>query len=336
MWGSGSPCATRLSVGELRESTLSVVKSPYLSFLASLTAARCHNRLSLAIRSSAATRGGFALPPLLSPSPKFIPYLVSNPDPALHDSSIEDELECLLDHDPSELQAELESTFGSRIPERWQPAAKEPRRWIEAFVWAAQDACRIFDPIWKEAQWLIEREIARIGVAVVRNSVDLVLNGLDPGIRYAQGHIQYGNTDEKAIALGSRRFVMVPTVSPKHCPVIGFDMPVDAYLAYPVPVDISKRVRASERERYADSDALEVVLGPLRARLLRSACIPLTMGQLATQLDCSGRTITYHCDWLEEAGLVLRERRGQAVILHRTARGDELVDVLTGDRTASS
>jgi DNA-binding MarR family transcriptional regulator len=37
---------------------------------------------------------------------------------------------------------------------------------------------------------------------------------------------------------------------------------------------------------------------------------------------------TYHCDRLEAAGLILRERHGQSVWVSRSARGAELVDLL--------
>jgi len=38
---------------------------------------------------------------------------------------------------------------------------------------------------------------------------------------------------------------------------------------------------------------------------------------------------SYHCGQLEAAGLIVRERRGQSVWVSRTARGHELVDLLS-------
>jgi hypothetical protein len=54
-----------------------------------------------------------------------------------------------------------------------------------------------------------------------------------------------------------------------------------------------------------------------------------SMGQLAAALGCSPRVTSYHCDHLEAAGLILRERRGKSVWVSRTARGYELVDMLS-------
>lgn len=54
------------------------------------------------------------------------------------------------------------------------------------------------------------------------------------------------------------------------------------------------------------------------------------MGQLAAALQCEPCTASYHCDRLESAGLIARERHGQSVWVSRTVRGDELADLLSG------
>jgi DNA-binding MarR family transcriptional regulator len=53
------------------------------------------------------------------------------------------------------------------------------------------------------------------------------------------------------------------------------------------------------------------------------------MGQLAAAVECSPRMTSYHCDHLEQAGLIVRERHGQSVWVSRTTRGYELVDLLS-------
>ena len=74
--------------------------------------------------------------------------------------------------------------------------------------------------------------------------------------------------------------------------------------------------------------ALGLVLGPLRAAALRALRQPLNVGEVAVAVQCAPTTATYHVHHLAAAGLVTCERRGSRVLVSRTARGDELVDLL--------
>lgn len=51
------------------------------------------------------------------------------------------------------------------------------------------------------------------------------------------------------------------------------------------------------------------------------------MGQLAAMAGTVPSAITYHCDRLEAAGLIRRERRGREVWILRTRRGHEIIDI---------
>jgi DNA-binding transcriptional ArsR family regulator len=77
-----------------------------------------------------------------------------------------------------------------------------------------------------------------------------------------------------------------------------------------------------------ENDALELVLGPVRAKILRASAKPLPIGWLARILHCAPNTVTYHCDQLEGAGLIARERRGPSVLIGRTQRGHKIVELL--------
>ena len=75
-------------------------------------------------------------------------------------------------------------------------------------------------------------------------------------------------------------------------------------------------------------DALTLVLGPVRAALLRALDRPLTMTELARRAGCTPSTLSYHCDRLVATDLVERRRTGTAIRVSRTVRGSELVDLL--------
>lgn len=60
-------------------------------------------------------------------------------------------------------------------------------------------------------------------------------------------------------------------------------------------------------------DRLAIVLGVVRAKILRTVEIPVTMSTLTARIGCSPSNATYHCQQPEAAGLVARLRRGSRV-----------------------
>jgi DNA-binding MarR family transcriptional regulator len=89
------------------------------------------------------------------------------------------------------------------------------------------------------------------------------------------------------------------------------------------------RVWPSGPSARSAADPLGTVIGPTRAALLRHLEQPATMGALAAALNCAPSTVTHHCDALEPARLIQRTRHGKTVWVSRTARGAELVDLLS-------
>ena len=88
---------------------------------------------------------------------------------------------------------------------------------------------------------------------------------------------------------------------------------------------------AAERRR-----RLEALLGPQRARVLRELERPQSVGGLAKALIAVPSAATHHVGALEAAGLVVRERDGRRVIVHRTARGSRLVGPLRASPTLTA
>jgi len=83
-------------------------------------------------------------------------------------------------------------------------------------------------------------------------------------------------------------------------------------------------------------DALQALLGEPRAALLRALDRAATersgdepagrgSGELAERMLLVPSGITHHLDVLEPAGLVVRERRGRCVLVHRTVLGARLL-----------
>jgi DNA-binding MarR family transcriptional regulator len=69
----------------------------------------------------------------------------------------------------------------------------------------------------------------------------------------------------------------------------------------------------------------------LNHAILQALRQPLTVSDLAAAVHCAPTTATYHLHQLATSGLVGREKSGPSVWVRRTARGDELVDLLSAD-----
>lgn len=67
--------------------------------------------------------------------------------------------------------------------------------------------------------------------------------------------------------------------------------------------------------------------GPQRSKILSRLERPASAGEIAEFLRTTPGGATHHLNGLEAAGLILRERRGRRVIVQRTRRGSELLDL---------
>ena len=223
------------------------------------------------------------------------------------------------------LQAELHATFGSHVPAGWHAAADRPQRWLHALASASLDAWGVSERRWRDAGPLLDRESRRVGIAVVRGGLDALLNSLHPRIRYAAGVLSLASAADRDVDLAGRRLVLLPMIAGAGAVFACFDLPDVACLAYPLcGLDRPRGPGA------ADADALAIVIGAPRAGILRQLRHPRTINELARAVQCAPNTASYHCQQLETAGLVTRRRERRVVRVTRTARGAELLDLLSG------
>jgi DNA-binding transcriptional ArsR family regulator len=257
------------------------------------------------------------------------PDLAQCPIPPLSDVSAAEQAQRLHELSGATLLADLASNFRGELPPWWRAAADRPRRWLDSFAVASLDGWAVIEPVWRRSQPLIDREARRVGAAVVRGGLEALLNSLHPRIRYHDGELIVLAGRDFVRDLAGRRLALVPMVCSPNGTAVNFDLPEVAYVGYPVRGFAENGLHRSSSPD-PSGDALALVLGLARARALRAVHRPLTMGQLAVELQCEPCTASYHCDRLESAGLIVRERHGQSVWVTRTARGDELADLLSG------
>ncbi|MGQ4335366.1 ArsR/SmtB family transcription factor [Streptomyces hayashii] len=271
--------------------------------------------------------GPAVLRPLFAPGYSVIPDCVT-PTTCMPDGDAAAQFAQLADLSPDTLLDELETEFGGAVPPQWRPVVERPQQWINAYARLLQCVWQEFHPIWKNSEALIRRETERVGTALVQGCTEAILQGLSERFRLVDGSLRLPDPQGEAYALNGRRLILVPIVSGPGASMFALDRPDLVWIGYPLPGigrlwDTSAMVAAPKR------DALSLVVGRLRASILRAAAQSLTMGELTVLLNCSPANATHHCRHLVDAGLLERHREGRHVRISRTERGDAVVDLLT-------
>ncbi|MEV6960743.1 winged helix-turn-helix domain-containing protein [Streptomyces sp. NPDC051207] len=279
-----------------------------------------------AVRAAVPADAAGVLHPLFAPEYSLVPDCLT-PTAPLWETDLAAQLERLQQVSPDTLLAELEADFRGTVPRQWQGVVDRPQAFITAYAEILRAVWESYAPAWGLAGSLLARETERIGVAAVSDALEPVLAGIGPRVRLAGQTLRLPDPHPETFERAGRRVVLVPMVSGNGASVFSFDRPDAVWFGYPVP-GLSILWGGRYPEPTAD-DALTLVLGPLRARILRDLQRPHTMGQLAAALGYAPSTVTHHCGQLEAAGLIHRTRQGQHVQAGRTARGDALVDLLS-------
>jgi DNA-binding transcriptional ArsR family regulator len=240
------------------------------------------------------------------------------------DTSVSEQASRLRDLAPDVLTRDLATYGEDYFLAGWQAARQQPRRWLNSMADASLDTWTLIEPWWRAAGPLFDRELRRVGTAAVRGGLEALLNSLHPRLSYHDGTLTLAHPINRCVPLGRRRLVLVPMIVGREALLVSFELDDACYIGYPVrPPGPGPQVPLA-----AANGTLALILGPLRAAALRALRQQLNVGELAVAVQCAPTTATYHVHHLAAAGLVSCERRGSSVLVSRTARGDELVDLL--------
>jgi DNA-binding transcriptional ArsR family regulator len=275
--------------------------------------------LPAAIGKAIRPRARFALQPFAGCFSSVPEFCV--PIPPLTDTSVTEQARRLRDLPVETLTDELAADADHCLPPGWQCAGQQPRRWLNSMADASLDTWAVMEPWWRAAGPLFDREMRRVGTAAVRGGLGALLNSLHPRVRYRDGTLSLACENDRCFPLGGRRLVLVPMIAGRDSVLVSFERDDVCYVGYPVR-------QPGPDGQAAANGTLALVLGPLRAAALRALRQPLTVGELAVTVQCAPTTATYHVHLLAAAGLVTCERRGSSVLVSRSVRGHELVDLL--------
>jgi DNA-binding transcriptional ArsR family regulator len=320
----------QVRVGSPSELPVSVAMAPQQSVLALLRQAASGQScggapagLLVTIRKALRPQARFAAQPFAVRGSRLIPESCA-PIPPLTDASVAEQADRLRDMPASVLTDELQAACdGHPFPPEWRVAGDQPRRWLNSMADASLDTWAVLQSRWQAAGPLLDREVRRVGTAMVRGGMAALLNSLHPRLRYADGALTIEFPRDHCLTLGPRRLALLPMIAGRDALLISFERPDVCYIGYPV------RQPSPGTQAVADG-ALAMILGPLRATILRALRQPLTVGQLAAAVQCAPTTATYHLQQLAAAGMITREQCGTSVRVSRTIRGDELIALLSG------
>jgi DNA-binding transcriptional ArsR family regulator len=307
-----------------------VALDPYVSVLALVTDALGRQRAAPQawrerVLSSLSPRAASAVRTLTVPSYSVVPDCVTPLNP-LHEVPVRDQVDWLHAASDDKLLEDLDAAFGAAPPPHWQGAMRRPRAWLDAYASAIDETWQSVEPLWARARPLLEQELARVGTAVVRGGLDLVLDRLHPASRFENQVLSIRDPEPARLSLGGRPLVLVPMLSGRQDLICNLELPDVAWIGYPLPG--MGRPAAVRNSAHAQ---LGTVLGTVRAQIVVVADRPMTMSEIAARICLAPSAVTYHCDRLAAAGLVARDRHGREIRVSRTNRGDELIALFASD-----
>ncbi|GAA0626902.1 helix-turn-helix domain-containing protein [Kribbella sandramycini] len=314
---------TRLVLGDLDAVQVRVVSPPITSLTAILVDAVGGPRQGVPRAWTTALRRDLPGAAVAAVAAQFEHGLLPDCLTPMSTAPMDEQLERIADLSPQELVDSIDAILPDSPPASWNTALRNPTSWLAHYTAVLTAAWRVYRPIWAASTPLRERETERIGRAAVTGTLDLVLSTLAQRTTYADGVLHLPDALPYRSDLANRPLHLVPLVAGTRASIFNLDDPTQAWIGYPVP-GFTPTTPAP-----TTTDVLTLLLGPVRATLLRTLETPTTMGALAHRTSLSPSRTTYHCTHLTTAGLITRTRTGQSVQVHRTPRAEALLNLLT-------
>lgn len=210
----------------------------------------------------------------------------------------------------------------SRTP--WRELTNQPRRWLVRYACALARVWNAMRAPWRASGELLDREVERVRTAVARGALPALLAGLHHAAQVRDGRWRVPDHESRTLRPPGDGVRLTPVLAGPGAARVQYSD--DGQLvAIVYPLLGPARVRADvSREQPA---ALEALIGAKRATILRFLDRPRHAGSVARAIGATPGSTTHHLRALEGAGLVIRERVGRQVIVRRTSRGSDLLDL---------
>ena len=262
-----------------------------------------------------------ALAPIGIPPGEYSPGRVTFTD-VDEPTAIPEALERMATMPTEPLLDDIDFAFSSEIPPRWHPVARRPRVWLIRYARALGRVWRGIRGPWAAAAPLFDREIERVETAAAGGALNELMTSVHYDAHVRDGKWRLADPDLDELHLPDGGLSMRPVLAgPGSARVTLHTDGLMSSVSYPLP----GALRVLSGDVLPPAAALGSLLGQQRAKILRLLDAPRSAGQLARAIIASPSAATHHMRALEGAGLIVRERSGRNVIVHRTARGTGLL-----------
>jgi hypothetical protein len=307
------------------EAAVRVTFDPYSSVLALACSGvrdrlRGHDTGPARVAARFSERGIRALSRIVAPGASVSPDCIS-PSELGTDTDVAAEVSRLRGMSADDVHRDLDQTFAGNPPPHWERISDAPDRWARDVADALDTLWTSVEPVWQRENGLRTREAERIGNAAVRRAMSVVLSQAHP-----RGHIEgdtlvFPDPEGTELDMRGKPVVLAPVLSKLDLSICNLERPDLVWFAYPV---------ADRSPRTADPGGLAALLTPMRAGLLRMLDGEWSMSQVAAGLGVGASAATHQVDALVSADLVTRRREGRRTLIHRTERGNGLLDLYDG------
>ncbi len=179
---------------------------------------------------------------------------------------------------------------------------------------------RLVAPFWPRVRILLDADIAHHSRRLASHGMGVVLNEIDPRIRWGDDAVFVDDGFSTSVLLGGQGLVLMPSAYVWPGVVAISDKPWQPMIAYP-----ARGIAELWGEPNPPPHALARLVGRTRALLLASLDQPTSTSALAGLLGLSPSGISGHLIALRDAGLVMGTRLGHEVRYSRTSLGARFV-----------
>jgi DNA-binding transcriptional ArsR family regulator len=252
------------------------------------------------------------------------------PAPEVRTPGLEDQLARLRATRAEPVRASLRRVFGDRP---WPDSAKElferPRESLaEISAEFAECHNRLILPHWERICFVLDADIGYRAGLLAGGGARSLFSDLHPDLRWSDGTLTLNDTDEGPsvfrVMLGPDGVVLMPSVF--NWPLVSLSRATSTQTTLVYPARGAATVwhggpAAEPETRAGDLEAVELLLGTPRARLLEALCSPATTSALARRLGVTPSAVSQHLAVLHRGGLVDRQRSGRTVLYQTSALG---------------
>ncbi|MEV0372099.1 winged helix-turn-helix domain-containing protein [Streptomyces sp. NPDC050636] len=233
-------------------------------------------------------------------------------------------LEALRDTPGARLTAEAERAgLPARLPHWAGALATGSRQPLDELAAAFREVHRaVIAPDWTEVTAAVDTDRAARVRTLSRGGVDVMLNTLRPMARWEPPVLHVDYPADRDLRLHGRGLRLIPSYFCWRRPIALADPGLPPVLVHPVEHATSWAPAAS---RTCHPQALAVLLGRTRARILAALDDPTTTGELARRLRVSAPSASEHVSALREANLARSRRDGGYVVHALTPLGTALL-----------